>query len=325
MGALNISVIIPVYNVQPYLQRAIDSVLIQPEVKEVILVDDGSSDNSLSICYDNKQKDARIKVYTHKSNQNKGVSATRNLGIKKATNDYIAFLDADDYYLRERFKETKKVFEDETIDSVYEMTGTSNSLPGIKNYSVIERVSAGVLFENIIPLGAKVYFHINGLTVKRCAFSKNLFFDESMKTSEDTLQWFKMAAKLRLLSGSKLPVAVRQKTSDGLSSNKTQVIEDERKLFFKLFKWCAKNKCDHSRKEHILKKIFDTIFYNSYANPAIKYYALMSAFVKVTLADPRFVVLNSKTGRIVIGTLTGYNFMLVHSQKMKNSNEIFNG
>jgi glycosyltransferase involved in cell wall biosynthesis len=90
------SIIIPVYNVEPYLQRCVDSALGQdyPDKFEIILVDDGSTDKSGSICDDYAQKDARIRV-VHK--ENGGLSSARNAGVKIATGEYIVFLDSDDW------------------------------------------------------------------------------------------------------------------------------------------------------------------------------------------------------------------------------------
>lgn len=90
-----ISVIIPIYNVENYLRRCVDSVLNQTYKNiEIILVDDGSSDNSGKICNGYEKKDKRIKV-VHKKNG--GLSEARNHGLKIATGHYIGFVDADDF------------------------------------------------------------------------------------------------------------------------------------------------------------------------------------------------------------------------------------
>lgn len=90
-----ISVIVPVYNVEPYLCRCVDSILGQTyENLEVILVDDGSPDNSGAICDAYAQKDPRVRVIHQ---ENGGLSAARNAGIDAATGAYLAFVDSDDY------------------------------------------------------------------------------------------------------------------------------------------------------------------------------------------------------------------------------------
>ncbi len=89
-----ISVIIPVYKVEPYLRSCIDSVLASTHRDlEVILVDDGSPDNCGAICDEYAVKDNRI-IVIHQTNQ--GLPAARNAGLAKATGDYIGFVDSDD-------------------------------------------------------------------------------------------------------------------------------------------------------------------------------------------------------------------------------------
>ena len=90
-----VSIILPVYNVEQYLDECIQSLLEQSHKNiEIIFVDDGSTDNSSKILDDYKRKDSRIKVY-HK--QNGGVSSAKNVGLKHATGEYITFVDPDDY------------------------------------------------------------------------------------------------------------------------------------------------------------------------------------------------------------------------------------
>ena len=90
-----ISVIVPIYNVELYLRKCIDSILSQTYTNlEVILVDDGSPDNCGCLCNDYASTDSRIKVI-HKDNG--GLSSARNAGLEIASGDYIGFVDSDDY------------------------------------------------------------------------------------------------------------------------------------------------------------------------------------------------------------------------------------
>ena len=90
-----ISVVIPVYNIEKYLERCVYSVREQTYKNlEIILVDDGSTDNSGLICDKLAAEDAGIRVF-HKKNG--GSSSARNLGISKAQGEYIGFVDSDDY------------------------------------------------------------------------------------------------------------------------------------------------------------------------------------------------------------------------------------
>jgi len=90
-----ISVIVPVYNTGKYLSKCLDSIISQTFSDfELLLVDDGSSDNSGKICDEYAEKDDRISVF-HK--ENRGVSSARNLGLDKANGKWICFIDSDDY------------------------------------------------------------------------------------------------------------------------------------------------------------------------------------------------------------------------------------
>ena len=90
-----VSVVIPVYNAEKYLNRCLDSVVNQKFIDwECILIDDGSSDNSGIICDDYAQKDKRFKTI-HK--RNGGPSVARNEGIKNSTGKYLCFIDSDDW------------------------------------------------------------------------------------------------------------------------------------------------------------------------------------------------------------------------------------
>lgn len=90
-----VSVIVPVYNVEKYISRCIESILSQTFTDfELLLIDDGSTDSSGKICDEYAKKDTRIKVF---HTENRGVSAARNLGIKEASAEWISFVDSDDW------------------------------------------------------------------------------------------------------------------------------------------------------------------------------------------------------------------------------------
>ncbi|WP_430974583.1 glycosyltransferase family 2 protein [Sunxiuqinia rutila] len=92
---IQLSVIVPIYNAEKYLPKCIDSILQQSFVNfEILLINDGSSDNSGLICDTLAKKDKRISVF-HKTNG--GVSSARNLGINKAQGEWICFIDSDDW------------------------------------------------------------------------------------------------------------------------------------------------------------------------------------------------------------------------------------
>lgn len=110
-----VSVIVPVYKVEKYLPECIDSILAQTFTGfELILVDDGSPDNSGKICDDYAVRDSRIRVF-HK--ENGGVSSARNFGARFARAEYIAFLDSDDWW------------KPEFLEKMYDLAGRHSSVP----------------------------------------------------------------------------------------------------------------------------------------------------------------------------------------------------
>ena len=95
MSSTKISVVIPTYNAEKYIKQCIDASLGQTyENIEVIVIDDGSKDNTLSICREIEKTDSRLRVH---SQENGGASAARNAGLDLATGDYVVFFDADDF------------------------------------------------------------------------------------------------------------------------------------------------------------------------------------------------------------------------------------
>ena len=122
---MKISVVIPVFNAEKYVEDAVVSALEQPETAEVILVEDGSRDRSLEVCERLARDAHQVTLLRHPSGTNRGAGAARNLGILNASYDFVAFLDADDYYLPDRFSYAADIFgQDQRVDGVYEATGT---------------------------------------------------------------------------------------------------------------------------------------------------------------------------------------------------------
>ena len=97
-----ISIIVPVYNVEKYLERCLDSILSQTFSDfELILVNDGSTDHSLEICRSYAEKDERILLIDQ---ENRGLSAARNAGIAVAKGEYLGFVDSDDYIAQNMYE-----------------------------------------------------------------------------------------------------------------------------------------------------------------------------------------------------------------------------
>lgn len=218
---MKVSVIIPVYNASRFVQEAVESALSQPETAEVILIEDGSSDDSLKVCQGIDRKYRNVKLLRHLSGNNRGASASRNLGIQNVSSDYIAFLDADDWYLPGRFAVAIRLFErDAEIDGVYETmenvfeNDTARREWFRRNNSrmttLTERVPPNELLKTLLERG-KGHFHLNCTVVRKRLLWRVGLFDQHLKLGEDTAMCVKMAAVGRLVPGRlKEPVAMRR-------------------------------------------------------------------------------------------------------------------
>lgn len=197
---LNISVIIPVYNAAAFLKKSVESALQFAEVKEILLIEDCSTDDSLKACEDLALEHTRVQVYQHSDKGNHGAGATRNLGIEKASQHFIAFLDADDYYLENRFDAEKELFRNEKIEGVFGAIGTEFlTEEGKKKF--IEKFNENRLSTvNYQAQGMEIFdgfygnkkflaasFHLIALTVRHSALDREkLRFNEILRVHQDS-------------------------------------------------------------------------------------------------------------------------------------------
>ena len=112
--SLSVSVIIPVYNAENFLERAVNSVINQKNVIEILLVEDGSKDDSYQTCLRIEKENPLIRVLSHENRTNKGGAATRNVGIYHAKGDWIQFLDADDQLLNGKIEGQLNLIQEST-------------------------------------------------------------------------------------------------------------------------------------------------------------------------------------------------------------------
>lgn len=133
---LTFSIVIPVYNVEKYLEQCIESIISQTYSEwEMLLVDDGSTDESNTICKEYVKRDRRIKLF---EKSNSGQADSRNFGVEKATGDYLLFVDSDDYIdentLQSCYDECRKWNMPDVIisEGMYEVWG--NKLGGYHNW-----------------------------------------------------------------------------------------------------------------------------------------------------------------------------------------------
>lgn len=181
MNAL-ISVIVPVYNVENYLAKCLDSIISQTYKNlQIILIDDGSTDNSGVICDKYKQIDSRIEVI-HKTNG--GVGSARETGVNKATGEYIAFVDPDDFIDCNMYSKLYKAISNNNADiAVCNILRIENNKKSIFGNTIkFNEIHTGEkCFENYIS-------NLYNFSLLNKLFKKSLFDDltfEKLRFSED--------------------------------------------------------------------------------------------------------------------------------------------
>ncbi|SFN47793.1 Glycosyltransferase involved in cell wall bisynthesis [Chryseobacterium oleae] len=212
---MKVSVIIPVYNAEKFVSHAVESALQFEEVYEVILIEDQSPDNALQVCQQLAEKHGRVKLFQHPDKGNHGASGSRNLGIRQATGDFLAFLDADDYYLPNRFDAEKELFNNPEVEGVYGALGVHYYSENAKEqyYKIFkDRLTTvykkhrpeDVFFGQIHMLGTFGLFSIDTLTLRRKPLMQKMevLFKTHLRLHEDTEFLFRLSYYLALYPGS---------------------------------------------------------------------------------------------------------------------------
>lgn len=213
-----ISIIVPVYNVEKYLKKCIESIINQTYSNlEIILVDDGTKDNSGMICDEYAQKDNRIKVI-HK--ENGGLSDARNAGMRMATGEYIAFVDGDDYIENDMYEflynELKKENADISICNRYLAyeNGTIKNIEKHKTRKILNNV------EGLIELNSFTSFD---MAVWDKLYKKEIFngieFPKG-KNFEDYYVMHKIIAKASKIVYNSTPKYYYVQRENSISRNK---------------------------------------------------------------------------------------------------------
>lgn len=210
---MKVTVIIPIYNAAKYLDQCIQSVLNQEFTDfELLLINDGSTDNSGTICEGYAAKDGRVKVF-HKTNG--GVSSARNLGLDNAAGEWVTFIDADDYIQKDYFK----VLEIENNGDLI-----LQRLTYVEKGNVIKQTSyqSEKLFRNVFLLKFAIYPYFSSSCSK---FFKNkilrkhqINFNEELSYGEDTLFNLRYIQHCKLVEMSDLSGYMYRVSKTGLTN-----------------------------------------------------------------------------------------------------------
>lgn len=270
---MNISVIIPVYNAENFVAKAIESALQFPEVKEVLLIEDASPDNALQVCQKLEAEHDRVKLFQHSDKGNHGAGASRNLGLENASCPFIAFLDADDFYLPNRFSADKKILlENLSADFIYNAIGahyySAEAEAGFKGLdfhevtTVREPIDSTGLFESFIRFREGVgYFSLDGLTIRRHILSRmNYWFNPELRLHQDSEFIHRLTYYATGMAGEiSEPVAIRGVHDHNriTAARRNPVIRDKHQTeyWISMYNWAVKEDIPTDYQRHILKML----------------------------------------------------------------------
>lgn len=219
---MKVSVVIPVYNKEAFISNSVSSVLNQDyEDLEVIIVDDGSTDNSIGVL--DAFTDQRIRIFTQ---TNRGAAAARNLGIAKASGDWVAFLDADDEWLPTKLSEQVTTLNHHP-DIVWAACGFETHCLDKKVVLAAQSFqpdwfeSKNVLSDALLPLANGKSLSTITIIARREVLLASGGFDINFRLAEDLDLWYRLAIKHPRIVYIPTPLAFCNTEIQGSLTNKS--------------------------------------------------------------------------------------------------------
>lgn len=250
---MTISIIIPIYNAELYLRQCIDSILSQSiSDYEIILINDGSTDNSLSICKQYAEIHKNISILNEK---NEGVSASRNKGLNVAKGEWIIFIDADDYLMPN------------ALQTLYSCAHTTNSDIILANALKLKdgKESSPILQLNNENLSKKLYpikhFALWGYLFKRSLISENkLEFINGLAYSEDRIFIYQYIRLCKTISYINSPIYIYRINVSSACSSRDGIKKAKHQFWAaSVLNTMAKNELTFSYRLELLKESEKTI------------------------------------------------------------------
>lgn len=218
-------IIMPVYNCEKYIKEAIESVKKQTNKNwRLIIIDDFSTDKTIKEI-GNSIKDIKEKVLLIKSNKHNGVAETRNIGIKKSTNKYIAFLDADDIWKNEKLEKQINFMK----ASKYSFTYTQYTYLKGKKEKIVKTFPNKLNYEQALK---NTYILTSTVVIDTTKIPKEYIYMPNIE-SEDTATWWNILKNGYIANGLKENLTKYRITKKGLSSNKLRNLKRTWKLYRK--------------------------------------------------------------------------------------------
>lgn len=240
-----ISIIIPVYNAEKYLMECIESVICQTYRNlEILLIDDGSKDDSFKICDEYAQKDKRIKV-VHK--ENGGVSSARNLGLDLANGEYITFVDSDDMVDKKYVECLYKEIEKNKSDLVFCGYGMYNGskLKPIKE-EIPQTLKVDFYSNSFIEFCCRILSRNNSIfaSVWRVLYQKKIVaqirFNENIKVSEDMVFILCALKNATTIASIEIPLYLYRVNEESVTHNyKYNFLKSQLALYDEIKEFCG--------------------------------------------------------------------------------------
>lgn len=236
-----ITIIIPVYNVEEYIEMCLESVQVQTyDNIEIILINDGSTDNSKKICEKYTNMDSRFKIINKK---NEGVSAARNVGLQKANGKYVTFVDSDDYidknYIFYLYNQIIKNNTDISICGTIDVDENGDYKRYSKNY--VEEIDSIKALQEL--LNEEYYTSVVWAKMYKKELVQNIKFNNEIKIAEDLDFLYKVIGKAKTISvnTNKKLYYYRMRKNSLTSKEYNRNWENEIKLCKDIIEDCKKN------------------------------------------------------------------------------------
>ncbi len=224
-----VSIVMPAYNCEKYVVEAINSILAQTYRNwELLVLDDGSKDNTLRIIEDFSQNDSRIKALPN--GKNMGVSATRNRGIELASGEWIAFLDSDDMWKPEKLEKQFEIVEKEAAEFLF--TGSSYINEEGEPYKGIFEVPEKITYKK---LRNQNVISCSSVLVKKKYFEHIKMEKDEMH--EDYAVWLRILKTGVTAFGVNEPLLIYRISRNSKSGNKMKTV----KMTYKVFRFVGIN------------------------------------------------------------------------------------
>lgn len=208
-----VSIIVPVYNAEHFLNKTIDSIINQSfKDFEVLLIDDCSSDKSLEILYQYADKDKRVKII--RNTKNLGVAKTRNKGVEIASGEWIAFLDSDDYWEKDKLQIQLDALKQDT-NAVISYTATAFCNESGNLYEYIMHAKNRFTYHELLRSNP---ISCSSVMVKRDVMLRHKMISD--KTHEDYVAWAEILKENGYAQGVDVPLLVYRFVNNSKSSNR---------------------------------------------------------------------------------------------------------